>query len=108
MLNSVVFVHVFQNELTAPLSLFVNTLPANKRPVCNLAFTLSTFLLRTQAMNSCEHTQSRHTSQYTTYLNLLGRGLDICLVVVVLCHHTIQEPYSVFMELGGKFQGKKR
>ena len=39
LLNSVVFVLVFRNELTAPLSLFVNTLPANKKPVCNLAFT---------------------------------------------------------------------
>ena len=42
--------------------------------------------------------------------SLLGHGLDICMydfVVVVVFYPTIQEPYSVSMELGGKFEGKK-
>ena len=29
-------------------------------------------------------------------------------VVVVLFYPIIQEPYSVFMELGGKFEGEKK
>ena len=31
----------------------------------------------------------------------------VFFVVVVLFYPIIQEPYTVFMELGGKFEGKK-
>ena len=31
----------------------------------------------------------------------------VFVVAIVVFYHTIQEPYLVFMELGGKFEGKK-
>ena len=59
-------------------------------------------------MNSCEHPKSEHTSQYTTYLDVGRIFMFIFLFLLLLfCYPTIQEPYSVSMELGGKFQGKK-
>ena len=40
--------------------------------------------LRTQAINSCGHPQSKHASKNTTYLTL---GVDFCLYDPFLSHH---------------------
>ena len=90
MLNSVVFVHLFQNEPTAPLSLFVNTVPANKKPVCNLAFTPLLWVLFFFVHRPWSHVSTRSLNiQVNTQPTWTWAGyLHCCCCCSMLSHHT--------------------